>query len=208
MKTRIVILCSLIAAIVLFATHQYSWATPKQEVSSPKIGIVSVRKVFQDSKRNSKYKEEATAEQDKVIAEIDKLQKEIEAEKAGIKTLKQGTTDHLNLARELLTKQATLQAKEEFHKQEFQLKDQRWTEDIYKEIIAKTAQVAEQKGLDLIFENDIPEFPAGSANELMLTIRTHKLLYSNTNSCVDITNDVIALIDAAPVEKTENAEKK
>jgi len=57
-----------------------------------------------------------------------------------------------------------------------------------------TNELAKQKGLDLVFESDEPEFPASSRDELMLTISTHKLLYSG--GCLDITDDVVAQLDA------------
>ena len=44
-----------------------------------------------------------------------------------------------------------------------------------------------------MFEKDEVEFPTSSANELMLNIRTNKLLYSG--GCMDITDEVIALLD-------------
>jgi len=197
MKIKGMILSCLIGAVVLFILMprgEYSRAESKADKPCLNIGVVSIRKIFQDCKRNDKYVEEATAEQDKVVAELEKLSKELEAEKAGLKTLKAGSSDHLALIKEILTKQASLQAQQEFHKQQIALKDQKWTEQLYKDILRETSEVAEQKGLDLVFEKDEIELPASSANDLMLTIRTHKLLYSG--GCLDITDEVMARLDA------------
>ncbi|GAF74646.1 unnamed protein product, partial [marine sediment metagenome] len=138
-------------------------------------------------------------EQDRIIAELQRLSKDIEAERAGLRTLKEGSSDHLALMREILTKQASLQAQQEFHKRQMEFKDQRWTEELYKDILRITGEVAEQKGLDLVFESDEIELPAPSATELMMTIRTHKLLYSG--GCLDITDEVMARLDAEESEK-------
>ena len=191
-RTAIVLSC-LIGVVVLSLSHEYSRAGSKADISRPKIGVVSVRKIFDQSKRSIRYRQEAVAERDKVFVELEKLSKEIEAEKAGLKTLKTGSSDHLALMKEILEKQASLQAQQEFYKQQTSLKDQRWTEQLYKDILRETNEIAEQKSLDLVFEKDEIELPASSANELMLTIRTHKLLYSG--GCLDISDEVMASVD-------------
>ncbi len=137
--------------------------------------------------------EEAVAERDSIEKELDKLSKEIEADKAGLKTLKQGSSDHMAQVRQVMTKQANLQAQQEFYKQQIGLKDQQWTEQLFKDILLQTGEIAKEKGLDLVFEKDEIELPAASASELMLTIRTHKLLYSG--GCLDITDEVMARLD-------------
>ena len=197
MKTKLaVVLGCLIGAVVLPLGFGYkdSQAGSKADKPSSKIGVVSIRRIFQDCRRNAGYRQEAFAEQSRVIAELERLSKEIETGKAGLKTLKAGSNDHLTLMKEVLEKQAGLQAQQEFHKQQMVLRDQRWTEELYKDILRETGKVAEQKGLDLVFGTDEVELPAPSANELMLTIKTHKLLYSG--GCLDITDEVMALLDA------------
>jgi len=96
--------------------------------------------------------------------------------------------------KELLEKQAKFEAQQQFYKQQIELKDKRWTEQLYKDILRETCEVAKQKGLDLVLERDEPELPALSAFDLMTIIRTHKLLYSG--GCLDITEEVMGRIDA------------
>jgi Skp family chaperone for outer membrane proteins len=184
----------LLIAGLWFAGRQSSWAESEQAQADSKFGVVSVRRIFQECKRNVTYREQAMAEQETLIAELDKLQKEVELGQAGLKTLKAGTAEYLNLMKETLEKQANLQAKQEFAKQQLAAKDQRWTEELYKDILAMTGEVAAAKGLDFVMESDDIELPAASANDLMLTIRTHKLLYCG--GCLDITAEVMAKVDA------------
>jgi len=195
----------LISIIVLFTSYEYSRAEPKSDKAgttvsaSPKIGVVCIRKVFQECRRNAKYKEQAAAEQDKIVAELEQLSKEIDAEKTGLKAFRTGSSDYMARVKEILKKQANLEAQREFQKQQIELQDQRWTETLYSDILRTTGAVAKQKGLDMVFDKDEPEFPSPSANELMLTIRTHKLIYSG--GCVDITDGVILRLDATETEK-------
>jgi len=193
MKTKVMVLSCLIGAVVLSAGYERTLAKAKETPAGPKIGIVSVVKIFRDCKKNEKYRQEVVAERNKVAAELEKLSKEIEAENAGLKTLKPGSSDYSAQMKEVLTKQGSLQAQQEFHNQQMAMKEQKWTEDIYKEILRITVEVAQEKGLDLVLGKDEIEFPTSSANELMLTISTNKVLYSG--GCLDITDEVMARLD-------------
>jgi len=129
------------------------------------------------------------------MAELERLTKELEADEAGLKTLKLGSPDHLKQYQQILEKRANLEAQREYYKQHRALKEKQRTEQLYKEILQITKDLAEQKGLDLVLEDDEPEFPVASAEELVMIINTHKVLYSA--GCLDITGDVIARLDEA-----------
>jgi len=194
MKTKAVIISCLIAASILALNYQHSWAKSPQQPSFLKIGVVNVERVFQECKRNTRYVEQSRAEQQKIISELEKISKEIDAEKAGLKTLKPGSPDYVELMKQTFQKQASLQAQQEFHKQHMTLKDQKWTEQLYEDILDTVEQVAKQKKLDLVLTKDRISLPSPSATELMMTIRTHKILYSA--GCINITGEVIAKLDA------------
>jgi Skp family chaperone for outer membrane proteins len=181
MKTKTLALYCLIGAVVLLMGHEYSSAEPKAVESVTKIGVVNIRKIFRDCKKNTRHRQEVLADQSKWEAEMEKLQKEIEQQKDGLRALKPGSGDYLTQMKELMQKQRVL-------------KDQRWTEDLYKEVLQITRELAEKKGLVLVFEKGEVEFPVASPDELMLTLSTHKLLYSK--SSLDITDEVTARLDA------------
>lgn len=193
MRFKAIFLSSLIGAVVLFVGHQHSGAASASDGTQSKIGVVGIRQIFQDCKRNVEYREEATAEQQKIITELDRLKKEIEVEEAGLKALKAGSSDYMDIMKSVLEKQATLQAKQEYHKQQMALRDQKWTEQLYTEILRQTAAVAKEKGLEIVLEKDEPELPALSAQELLMTIRTHSVLYCG--GCLDITDEVMRRVD-------------
>jgi len=193
MKVRTAVLSCLISVVVLSMGYEYSRAGPKADEPSLKIGVVSIEKIFRDCERSTMYRKETIAERNRIEAELDKLVKEIEADQAGLRTLKAGSSDHLASLKEIMEKQAKLQAQQEFHKLQMALKEQRMIEEIYKDILRETSGVAEQKGLDLVFEKSEPEFSSLTPTQLELTIATHKLLYSG--GCLDITDEVMARLD-------------
>jgi Skp family chaperone for outer membrane proteins len=195
MKTQKTIIISLVAAIVLgIMGYENLRAESKAAPGPAKIALVSVRMVFQNCKKNADYKAKMTAEQDKVIAELEKLNKEIDALQADLKTRKSGSDEYLKIMRDVAEKKAYLEGQKQYYQEQFKVKDQAWTEKMYQEVIDVVGKIAKQKGYDLVIERDEIELPAASATELMLMIRTHKVLYYNED--LDITNEVLAAVDA------------
>ena len=194
MKTKAMVSSCLVGLLVLFICYGYGSAKPKAELIAEKIGVVNIRKVFRDSKKNAKYRSDALAEQARLDAELQKLQREFDAQRVGLNVLKPGSSDHLAQVKELLQKQAELEASRQFNNQQRTLKDQQWTEELYKQILEITNEIAEQKGFILVLEKGEVEFPVANADELMLTLSTHKLLYSG--GCPDITDEVTDKLDA------------
>jgi len=167
---------------------------PGQDSKGLKIAVVSVRKIFQDCKRNLKYRQDMMAERDKMEAELDKLTKEIDLDKSSLKTLKPGSADYTKLMKEALEKNGRLQAQQEYYKRLMDMREQTVIESLFKEVVNATAEVAKEKGIDLVLEKSEPDLPASNNNELTLTISTHKVLYSA--GCEDITSAVLAKVDA------------
>ena len=61
-------------------------------------------------------------------------------------------------------------------------------------VAARNLALAEKRGLDLVLEGSEPELSDTTAESLVMSIRTHKLLYSG--GCEDITDEVMARLDA------------
>jgi Skp family chaperone for outer membrane proteins len=169
-------------------------AAPSADNKCLKIGIVSIRKVFQDCKRNTKYKQEMSAERDKLEAELESLSKDIDASKSKMKMLKPGSADYLSGMKDVFEKQASLQAKQEYFKRQMDMREQSVVEQLFKDVVKATGEVAKEKGFDMVFEKSEPDLPAANSNELTLTISTYKVVYSS--GCEDITEAVTAKVDA------------
>ncbi len=195
MKVKLAMLISLTVLILISLGYPSGLAQTNHEKAGCNIGVLSIRKVFTECKRNAAYREEAEKEQQRIASELEKLSKEIDAARAGLDTLKPGSSDHVKQLEELMEKQAKFEAQQEFQKHYLTLKDQRWTTQLYQEILKVIPEIAKEKGLDVVIEDSDVDLEDASANELMLTIRTHKLLYSD--GCVDLTDEVIDKLDKA-----------
>jgi outer membrane protein len=198
MKTRL-FLKGIVALTIMMSVLSASYGDEKagsaSETKCLKIGIVSVRKIFQDCKRNVKYRQELAEERDKMEMELEKLSKEIDLNKTNLRALKPGSSDYSALMKEIFEKQGRLQAQQEFYKRQMDIRENQVIESLFKDVIKAVGEIAKEKGFDLVLERSEPDMPAANSNELTLTISTYKVLFDA--GCEDITEAVLAKVDAA-----------
>ena len=190
-KTTIV-LCCLSALLVLAMGHQ---SPAQQDSVAPwnRIGVVSVMKVLQLSQKNTEHHKKVNAEKNERRAELEKRVQDLKADEASLKTMRPGSEDHLTQYRSMLMKQGELKSLEEFYNQTFEAKNNKWSQEIYQEILQAVSRVAQEMGLKMVFERTEPEFPM-PPELLGQTAGSHKLLYYS--GPIDITDQVIDKIDA------------
>ena len=193
MKIRTtIVLCCLSALLVLAMGHQ---SPAQQDSVEPwnRIGVVSVMKVMQLSQKNTDHHKRVNAERNERRAELQKRVQDLQADEASLKTMRRGSEDHLTQYRSMLLKQGQLEALEKFYNQTFEANNNEWSQDIYQEILQAVSHVAQEMGLNMVFERTEPAFPM-PPELLGQTVGSHKLLYHS--GPIDITDQVIDKIDA------------
>jgi Skp family chaperone for outer membrane proteins len=202
MKVKTILLSCLTVAIVLSVGFEHGRARAEDTKDGLKIGVLSVRRIFRHSRRVGKYRKETTNERQMIRARLDELAKKIEADEAGLKMLDPGSDDYLTKYKQILQKRADLEIEQKFYNQRISMKEQKVTEELYKDILEETNAVAKEKGLQLVLEKSEPELPASSPAQLELFMGTHKVLY--TGDCQDLTQEVMARIDSRESKETTN----
>ena len=211
MKSKVILLMNLTLLVLLIsvfgnpvvtsivASESVPGSFSSSDTAQLKIGIVSLRKVFMESKWIAAYKQEVTSEGQLIQGDLENLRKEIAAGEGALKALKRGSSDYISQMKELFQKKAKLQSNQEFFSQALSMKEQRITEDIYKAVLEQSSIIARQKGLALVLEKSDIDLPASSLNQLELVMGTNKVLYSQ--GCVDITKEVTDGVDASVATK-------
>ena len=193
MKIKTMFLSCLAGMIILAMGYEYSQAQQKADTQSPKIGIVSIAKIFRKCKRSAAHRTNMNTEQSKIRAELVELSKQLKAQEDMLIALKQDSSDYLAQRKEVINKRAGLDARQTINKEQIVLKEYRWRKKFYQDILRITCELAEQKGLDVVLEKDEIDILALSVNEFNQTMITHKVLYSG--GCIDITDEVMARLD-------------
>jgi Skp family chaperone for outer membrane proteins len=197
MKNRISIVGVVVGVAALMAAFEYSRAQPTTGpvVSSGKIGVVSLSGIFAKSQLQAKYLSKKKVVDANSRAELEALNKKIEADKLLLDTAKTNSDDYLKLVQTIIDNRARLDARQEFFKQQSMVEDRQQLEKLYGEILKIVAALAQEKKLDVVLERTEPVLAnARSSDDLMMMVSTHKTLYAG--GCVDLTGEVIDRLDA------------
>ncbi|MDD5133922.1 MAG: OmpH family outer membrane protein [Phycisphaerae bacterium] len=201
-KTGFVTMVLLAAAALAIIGIQYSQAAKDKLIAPPKVGVVSVKEVFEKCAMKTAIEKELTDHGDKRFAELKKLEEEINIDRMAMSKRKENSDDYLDLMQSLILKQAQLDAQKEFYQQEITVKEMQGKEKIYRKILEVITSIAKEKGFDIILSRDDNYLsgpdnsaPAQSPTELVLTTKTHKLLYFNPD--LDLTAEVLVSMDKA-----------
>jgi len=184
----------VLSAAALLVALQYGRAASQTTAPSSRIGLVSIRDVFNGSKKYAQYQAQRTKRQAQVAAEIDDLNQQLSKAEAELKVLRAGTPDYLKQLQAVLELRSKVQTRQEFFKQQLMTEDKEWLEGLYQEALQVTATLAKERGLELVLERTEPKFPMAS-EEVFSVISTHKVLYCG--GCPDLTSEVITRVDAS-----------
>jgi Skp family chaperone for outer membrane proteins len=185
----------IVIALVVLGAYQHGKLDAVSAVAPAKIGVVNVTNVLENCKKHKQWQEKMQTEQSEMKAQFSKMEDELRALEANLKLRTPGSEDHLNLLKELTEKSAVADAKNKFYQDKVTAEMQRWTEGLYQEMLKVVSDMAKEKGLDMVIADELLDLPAPTLRDFMLTIKTKKLLYHNTN--YDLTDDVLAALDKA-----------
>ena len=149
--------------------------------------------VLENSQKHKQWQEKMQAEQAETRKQFEKMREELEALQANLKLRTPGSEEYLKLRQEMNEKGALLEARDESYRERVEQQMRNWTESLYQELLKVTEQVAKDKGLDMIVADELLDLPAPSLRDFMLTIKTNKLLYHNSN--FDLTDEVLTALD-------------
>ena len=190
-KTTILIVA--VALLVSLGAYQQGKLNADSSIKPAKIGVVDVTKVLEESASNKQWQEKMQQEQTDTKNDFNQMRTEVEAIQANLKLRTPGTEDFLKLRQEMVEKGAMLEAKNKFYQDKVTFEMQRWTEELYQQLLKVISDVAKDKGLDMIIADEALLLPSPSLQDFMLTVKTRKLLYHNSQ--YDQTEEVLAALD-------------
>jgi Skp family chaperone for outer membrane proteins len=193
MKIKTLISSCLVGMVVLFLVHQFGEAQPLANGPTSNIGVVNIEKALQNCQATAKFKERAETEKREMDAEEKKLSDDIDSLRGTLQALVPNSPDWLAQYKDMLKKESELKSLKELNPQIRAMRAHQWTEKLYPEILRITKELAVQKGLAIVLSVEEPQLPTQRYEELVMTLRTHKVLY--TGGCVDLTNEIIVELD-------------
>ena len=192
-KTTILVVS--VALLVLLGAYQQGKLDAESAVKPAKIGVVNVTKVLESSARNKQWQEKMQQDQTDTKNQFNQMRTELEAIQANLKLRTPGSEDFFKLRQEMVEKGAMLEAKNKFYQDKVTYEMQRWTEELYQQLLKVISDVAKDKGLDMVIADESLMLPSPSLQDFMLTVKTRKLLYHNKQ--YDLTDEVLTTLDSS-----------
>ena len=201
MKNKNMIIGVVLSILVLtLFGYEYSQADKDKNGSPVQVGVVSIREIFEKCSQKVEFENKLSAEGERLIQELKGFEQEIQDDKLALGKRKEGSTDFMDMMQEIMLKEAKLEAKREFYKQDITLKKIRSQEKIYINILSAITKVAKDKELDIVLNrddnylnrDDIDQVVL-SPSDFMFTTETHKMLYFSED--LDITDEVLNALE-------------
>lgn len=193
--SKITVLVVVAAFVMLAGVYQQGKLDAASSVSPAKVGVVDVTKVLENCAANKKWQVMMQQKQKVAKSEFDLLKEALGEIETNLQLQTRGTEDYFNRRQEYAEKKAGLAAKNEAYQDRVTSEMQRWTEELYQQLLETIADVAKDKGLDIVVANESLMLPSPSLQDFMLTVKTRTLLYHNSQ--YDLTAEVLIALDKA-----------
>ena len=163
----------------------------------PRIATVNPAKVFNEMQETKDLKQKMEADRKTITDEGQRRGQEVEDAKKRRALFNEGTDDFNKANKEYLEKVIAAQAWQELIKQDLQRQQKSQMKSLFEKIEAATKEVATAKKIDLVLVDQKTEFPdldSINVDQLRGIINQRTVLFNNGR--FDITNDVLAAVDA------------
>ncbi len=200
-------ICTLVAAaLVGCAVLLTNSAAQPARPASNRIAVCDFVDVFNNYARAKEETAKLNERRQQIKAEMDKREKAIEALKLERDSYKQGSKKYEEMAGQITWQTLMNEAWLRFQ-ENLTLNDHRnLTREMYREIKAKIAEVAKQRGVILVLQREPETLETKNTAELLRQIYGRKVLYSADE--LDITETVLLSLNQAYKAKKPAASTK
>jgi Skp family chaperone for outer membrane proteins len=170
-----------------------------QTAAGTRIGVVNMQKVFGSMQEVTEVKAKLESDTKALKTQTDARQAElINLKQQRDNNLKPDTTQYDQATEELEEKSVKYEGDLKLQQANLARQQSRQLKEIFDKIESATAEVAKQKGLDVVMTQVNPEFPKNpqdlTPDNISQLIGSHNMLY--VSPTIDITDTVTAVLDA------------
>ncbi|MFQ5503281.1 MAG: OmpH family outer membrane protein [Planctomycetota bacterium] len=177
-----------------------------QRIGGPKIAVVDINLVLKRSKKlRQTYFAPFEKKRLEQLERMDRIQKKLQQLKTDLILLTKGSKEYDEKRLEILLLDKKMRLTDELASKWFTKEDRRMKLAIYDKIEEKVALLAQQRGIDLVFKKSSEETRnrIKDERERLSSRLAASLLYASKG--LDISEDVIRLLDNADVKNATRA---
>jgi len=183
------------AATIITAQYlAFLAAQPSPAAAGPRVAVFNIATTFEKYQMTGDLEQLFAQRRQDIQAEAEKRRDALSKLASGLEQFKPGSADHRRRQDELMQAEIKFQVWLEVQERRLKQQHKQWLERIYQDVQKTVADVARQRGIDLVLtysdvQDDAPDSIAYKQQILMRTV-----IYANQRS--DLTNEIISLLDA------------
>jgi Skp family chaperone for outer membrane proteins len=164
-----------------------------------KVGVVDLVRVFNDFKQTKALNQKMQDYRNKLGEQKDKRQQEINAERAALDAFSPDSADWFKRNEELKKKRFEFEIWQAMESDALTEHHLRWVKRTYESVTKEIADVAKQRGLQLVVTREEMDTPSTNDTSKILQatfqqILNRKVVYSDSN--IDVSDEVLANLNA------------
>ena len=187
---------TLIAAALVICLTFAAGVARAQE--STHVAVVNPARAFQEMQETKDLKQKLENDRKQLEGEVTTRQQKVKDLQAARDLLKPDSTQYQEADKNFMQEAIQFDTWSKITQAQLQGQQKQQMKILFDKIVAATAQVAQQKNIDLVIADQRPDLPENLAainvEQLRAILNGRNVLYNNTKA--DITNDVIAALDA------------
>jgi len=197
MKVRIAI-CLLAAALLwsLLAGPGAAQEPARTAAEPTKIAVVDARTVFSDMQETQDFKKKMDDQVRQFKADMDRRGQELNAKKSALDLIKPDSAQYQQLSKDYFAAALEMKNWQDMSNMELEHTQKVQMKALFDKIEAGAAELAAQRGYDLVLASQHSDIDPEKMNiaEVQARLSQRNVLYAAPR--VDLTNDLLALLDA------------
>jgi Skp family chaperone for outer membrane proteins len=203
LRSALIPAAALGLAVALAFTPLTGAQTAPASTGAIRIAVANPAKIFAELKETKDVTEKMKADQSNLAQQQQSKAQKLNDLKSALQLLKPDAPGYADKQRELVTASIEAETWAKISDAEFKRNQRVIMKSVFDKIQAATAQVAQQKGIDLVIADQRPQIPDNvdqlSIELLQQLISARTVLYATAP--VDISSDVAAVLDAQYTKK-------
>jgi len=187
---------TLVAALVTCLTLALSAGVASAQEAT-RVGIVNPARVFGEMQETKDLKAKLEGDRKALEGEVQQRQQKVKDLQAARDLLKDGTPQYQEADKTFMKEAIEFDTWSKITQAQLQGQQKQQMKVLFDKIVTATTTVAQQKGVDLVLADQRPELPDNLAQinveQLRAILNSRNVLFSNAK--VDLSNDVIAVLD-------------
>lgn len=188
----------LAAAVVWMAATAVNQAQPAAGAAGgTRLGVVDIVRVFDTFEQTQVLNRQQEAHLKSLGEEADRKSQEIQAEQAQLQAMNPNTADYYKQNQKVKKMMIDFEVWRQVERDNIGENHKRWIEKTYVMMVEEIERVARKRGMQVVLTRERLKTDVPDSKALLAQILNIKVVYADSDPSIDITEEVLANLNAA-----------